>query len=94
MGRQRAASEPRFDYNREAELYSLKSIGRGRSPLGCKRFAWAADAILFAIEQLPSHLFFGTSLEVDDERYVAKEIRVLYESPYYPLARHAASLAG
>jgi hypothetical protein len=93
--RQPVPSAPAFDYGSEAELYSLKSHGgRGRPPLGYKRFARAADAIQFAIEQLPPHLFFGTSLEVDDERYVAKEIRGLYESADYPLARRVADPAG
>ena len=57
-----------------------------------KRFARAADAIRFAIEELPSRLLIDTYLEVDEERYQGKDIRRLYESVDYPLARRVAAL--
>jgi len=55
-----------------------------------KRFAQAADAVRFAIEELPSELFLGAFIEVDGERYGCDEIRRLYESAGYPLPRRAA----
>jgi hypothetical protein len=82
-------AEP-FDYSTEAELFSAMKQKFRRSPLAYKRFARAADAIRFAIEELPSQFLIGTYLEVDEERYQGKDIRRLYESVDYPLTRRAA----
>jgi hypothetical protein len=81
-----------FDYSTEAELFSAMKQKFRRSPLAYKRFACAADAIRFAIEELPSQVLIGTYLEVDEERYEGKDIRRLYESVDYPLARRVAAL--
>jgi hypothetical protein len=82
-----------FDYSLEAELFSSKGGNFRRQPLGYKRFARAADAICFAIEELPPHCLVGTYLQVNDERYRAKDIRRLYESAEYPLARRLGAAA-
>jgi hypothetical protein len=82
-----------FDYGIEAELFSAKGGSSRRQPLGYKRFARAADAICFAIEELPPHCLVGTYLQVNEERYQAKEIRRLYESGAYPLPRRVAHSA-
>jgi hypothetical protein len=83
-----AAEAELFDYATEAELFS-RSGGRKsrRPPLGYKRFARASDAIRFAIEELPPQLLVGAFLEVAEKRYQFREIRLLYESEGYPLAR-------
>ena len=81
-----------FDYSTEAERFSTKPGNSRRPPLGYKRFARAADAIRFAIEELPSQLLVGTYLEVDESRYEGTEIRRLYASADYPLARTTGSL--
>jgi hypothetical protein len=39
------------------------------------------------MEKLPPKVLSGTSPEVNDERYNAKQIPALYESHGYPLAR-------
>jgi hypothetical protein len=80
-----------FDYSLEAELFSGKGRNFRRQPLGYKRFARAADAICFAIEELSPLCLVGTYLEVNEERYQAKDIRRLYDSAAYPLPRRVAA---
>jgi hypothetical protein len=80
-----------FDYSLEAELFSGKGRNFRRQPLGYKRFARAADAICFAIEELPPLCVVGTYLEVYEERYQAKDIRRLYDSAAYPIPRRVAA---
>jgi hypothetical protein len=80
----------RFDYSGNAELFSTKGAYHGRQPLGYKRFASAAEAIRFAIEDLPPQALLTASLEVDELRYASVEIRRLYDSSDYPLARKVA----
>jgi hypothetical protein len=85
-----AAKAELFDFSTEAELFSTRARKSGRPQLGYKRFARAADAIRFAIEELPPQLFAGTYLEVDEVRYQGDQIRCLYESVAYPLVRRPA----
>jgi Arc/MetJ-type ribon-helix-helix transcriptional regulator len=88
-----------FDYSTEAELSSTTSEvelfparkGRIRDPTGYGRFAHAADAIRFAIEELPPEHLPATQLKVAEERFDGEGIRRLYESVEYPLARRAVS---
>jgi hypothetical protein len=49
-----------------------------------------ADAIRFAIEELPPELLLAAQLRVADETFNSDAIRRLYESVDYPLARRAA----
>jgi hypothetical protein len=75
-----------FDYGAEAELFATSPRKSRHQPLGYKRFARAADAIRFAIEDA---ILLGTYLGVDELRYEGREIRCLYESADYPLTRGA-----
>ena len=87
-----AAEAQLFDYATEAELFSRSGWSKtSRPPLGYKRFACASDAIRFAIEELAPQLLVSTILEVAEKRYKSREIRFLYDSEHYPLARHPRS---
>ena len=72
-----------FDYMASAELLAA----HGRSGLRYRRFPHAAEAIRYAIEKLPATVLSATSIEVREKRYGAIQIRALYESDGYPLAR-------
>jgi hypothetical protein len=79
-----------FDYNASAELFGTRKRAPRRQPLGYKRFADAAHAIRFAMEEIPADLLAGAYLEVDEQRFNSDGIRQLYESAKYPLARRGA----
>jgi hypothetical protein len=85
-----------INYSAEAELLpagSLPNAGRRRrrQPVGYGRFARAADAIRFAIEELPPKLLLHTYLKIDQVRFDSGEIHQLYESAEYPLPRKKAA---
>jgi hypothetical protein len=60
-----------FDYNAAAELFPPRLRKSPHRQFGYRRFAMAADAVRFAIEELPPELLSGAVLEVDGERYVS-----------------------
>jgi hypothetical protein len=83
------AAKP-FDYEAVAELFPTGSRKFNRQFARYRRFDRAADALRFAIEELPPQLFLGAYLEVEEERFNSNEMRRLYDSAEFPLARRAA----
>jgi len=75
-----------FDYGVPAELFMGKRKGSPQR-LGYRRFATAAEAIRFAVEDFPALRTLGAWMQVGDERFDSDEICRLYGSDDYPLLR-------
>ena len=76
----------KFDYQAPAELFPSRNR-KIPTKVKYRRFERAADAIRFAIEELPAPLLLGAFIEVDEGRLGHKDIRELYDSADYPLTR-------
>jgi hypothetical protein len=74
----------KFDYDMPAELFIAKR--KGKSYPRYRRFATAAEAIRFAVEEFPIRTL-GAYMQVGDERFDSDAIHRLYESSDYPLHR-------
>jgi hypothetical protein len=74
-----------FDYEAPAELFLSRNTQRSRQKY--RRFATAAEAIRYAVEDLPALRSLGAWLQVGDERFNSDEIERLYESSDYPLRK-------
>jgi hypothetical protein len=72
-----------FDYNLPAEVFKQSRKPGGR-PLGYRRFRTAAEAIRFAVEELPTYPELNTWMNVGDERFDGNR---LYDCGEYPLPR-------
>lgn len=79
-----------FDHGSGAELSSSKGRNFRRRHLEYRRFARAADALRFAIEEMAPQRLRSACLQVDEERFDSRAIRRLYESADYPLDRPAS----
>ena len=77
-----------FDYTASAELFIPKKRKRGaHQPISYRRFASAAEAIRFAVEDFPAIRTLGAWMRVGDERFNSDDIQRLYESNSYPRRR-------
>lgn len=78
----------KINYTASAELYLGRDPKLARG-LGFKRFATAASAIRFAVEEAAPISLRGATLEVGESRFSGPEIASLYLDPSYPLPRKA-----
>jgi hypothetical protein len=79
----------KFDFSAPAELFPSRNR-KIPSRVKYRRFDKAAEAIRFAVEELPEPLLLGAYIQIDEQRLGHKEIRALYESERYPLRNDAA----
>ena len=78
----------KFDYSAPAELFPSRNR-KIASKVKYRRFDQAAEAIRFAVEELPEPLLLGAYIEIDEERLGHKDIRALYDSEHFPLKKAA-----
>jgi hypothetical protein len=74
-----------FDYSAPAELFLSKPAKGSRTKY--LRFATAAEALRYAVEDLQTPKAFGAWLEVGDQRFNSGDIQRLYEADDYPLRK-------
>jgi hypothetical protein len=74
-----------FDHSAPAELFLSKPAKGSRTKY--RRFATAAEALRYAVEDLRIPKAFGAWLEVGDERFSSSDIQRLYEDGEYPLRK-------
>tara|TARA_R110002124_G_scaffold133942_6_gene296485 strand:- start:3196 stop:3444 length:249 start_codon:yes stop_codon:yes gene_type:complete len=75
-----------FNYNAAAELFPSRRVAKSQQTQ-YRRFAKAAEAIRFCMEELPEAGLGGTILEVRGGRFDGQAIKALYEAEDYPLPR-------
>ncbi|MEO6012275.1 MAG: hypothetical protein ABIQ30_01635 [Devosia sp.] len=76
-----------IDYMAAAELFPsrryAKSLARYR------RFASAAEAVRYAVEDMPAAWLIGTFLDIAGVRFEGRAIRGLYDADGYPGQRRS-----
>ena len=73
-----------FDYSSPAELFLARRRGRHTD---YRRFATAAEAIHYAVEELRALRSPTAWMQVGDERFNKDEIHRLYDDGEYPLRK-------
>jgi hypothetical protein len=87
--REQARDLTGVDFNARAELYpSCNKKSRGR--VTHKRFDPGAEALRFAIQDMPKAALLGAYVESEETRFGRQEIRALYESAEYSVTRPAS----
>lgn len=78
----------KIDFGAPAELFPSRNR-KIATKVKYRRFDKAADAIRFAVEELPEPLLLGAYIEIDERRLGHKDIRALYESDRFPYKKLA-----
>jgi hypothetical protein len=76
-----------FNFNTSAELFPAAIRKKKRAGFAYRRFGTAAEAVRFAMEELPADSLNGAYLQVEEARFDQSGIRLLYESEAFPLPR-------
>jgi hypothetical protein len=76
-----------FNFNTAAELFPAAIRKKKRAGFAYRRFGTAAEAVRFAIEELPADSLNGAYLQVEEARFDQSGIRTLYDSEAFPLPR-------
>ena len=79
-----------FDYSSPAELYLSRRRGRHTD---YRRFATAAEAIHYAVEELRARRSVSAWMQVGDRRLSKNEINRLYDDGNYPLSESLRAAA-
>jgi len=79
----------KIDFSAPAELFPSRNR-KIASRLKYRRFDTAADAIRYAVEELPEPLLLGAFIEIEDNRLGHKDIRACYESERFPRKKLAS----
>jgi hypothetical protein len=74
-----------FNYSAPAESFLSRRTGKARTKY--RRFATAAEAIRYAVEDLPALRTLGAFMQVADERLNGDQIQRLYDDSDYPLQK-------
>jgi hypothetical protein len=81
-----------FDFNAPAELFPSRNR-KVVNKIKYRRFDKAAEAVRFAVEELPEAQLLGAYVQVDEQRFGHQEIRALYDSERYPLKKRVKQAA-
>jgi hypothetical protein len=74
-----------INYAAPAELFPSRRYAK--SLASYRRFPNAAEAVRYAVEEMPAAWLIGTFLDIDGTRYEGRAIRALYDAEGYPLER-------
>lgn len=74
-----------IDYSTPAELFPSRRYAKALARY--RRFATAAEAVRYVMEEQPESWLVGSTLDIDGDRYEGAAIRALYEADGYPLPR-------
>lgn len=81
----------KFDFTAPAELFPSRNR-KIANKVRYRRFDTAADAIRYAVEELPEPLLLGAYIEINESRLGHKDIRALYDCDSYPLPKAAVAV--
>ena len=78
-----------INYKASAELFPSRRYAKSLARY--QRFASAAEAVRYVIEEMPAAWLNGTFLDIDGTRFEGRSIRALYDAEAYPLERKVAA---